>query len=135
MIIHHIYWIYVLSSKQEKETSPDFLTFSSNNIQCGFNVFIRLMWRRDVRQRQIKVESKMCLSKSKFLTLNNVDSTLPMSTVILARLGNVKTMLLFSTLSFTTLINIETTLWLWPFAKNWKEQKDIFELKEKRKRK
>ena len=53
------------------------------------------------------------------------------STLILTTLENVATMLLFSTASFTTLINVETTLWIWPYSKSRKEQKNIFELQKK----
>ena len=61
----------------------------------------------------------------------NAESTLSISTVILATLDNVETILLLSTSSFAKLINVETTLWIWPFSKRWKKQKNIFELQEK----
>ena len=101
--------------------------------QRCFNVVIRLIWRCDVRQRQINVETKLYLSTLKLSTLSNVESTLSISTLILTTLDNVETMLLFSTSSFTTLINVKTTLWIWPVAKRWKEQKCIFWKKRRKK--
>ena len=62
---------------------------------------------------------------------NNVRSRLSISMLILTTLDNVETMLLFSTSSFITLIKVETTLWIWPFSKNWEEQKNIFGLQNK----
>ena len=85
-----------------------FLPFQQTFQRC-FKVVVRLIWRHDVRQRQINVETMLCFSTLKFTTLNNVE-----------------TMLLFSTSSFTTLINFETTLWIWSFANDWKQ---LFELK------
>ena len=45
-----------------------------------------------------------------FATLNNVKSTLSISTLTLETLEKVETALLFSASSFTTLVNVETTL-------------------------
>ena len=100
--------------------------------QRCLNVVVRVIWRRDVEQSQINVETTLCMSTWKFKTLNNVESTLSISTLILTTLDNVETMLLFSKSSFTTLVNVKTTLWIWPFSKCWKEQKNIFELQKKR---
>ena len=55
-----------------------------------------------------------------FATLNNIVSTLSISTLIWTMLHNVETTLSFSTLIFTTLGNVETMLWIWPFKKNKK---------------
>ena len=96
------------------------------------NVAVRVIWRWDVGQYRIDVETMLCMSTSKFTTLNNVKSTLSVSTLILTTLYNVETMLLFSTSSFITLINVKTTLLIWQFSKNWKEQKNIFELEKRR---
>ena len=71
------------------------------------------------------------MSASKFITLGNVKSTLSFSTLILSTLDNIGTMLLFSTSSFTWFINVEIPLWIWPFSKSWKEQKNIIELQKK----
>ena len=108
-------------------------TFASTQetIQHGLNVFVRVIWYRDVGQCQINFETTLCMPVLKFTRLNNVTSTLPISTLKLKTLDNVETMLLFSTYSFITLINVETTLWIWPFSKSWKEQKSNFELKKK----
>ena len=70
--------------------------------------------RRDVGHCQINVETTLCMSALKFITSNNVKSTLSISMLI----WNVETMLLFLTLSFTTLINVKTRLWIWPFSKS-----------------
>ena len=99
---------------------------TQETFQRCFNVVVRMRWRRNDGQCQINVETTLCMSTLKFTTLNNVKSTLPILMLILTTSGNVKTMLLFSTSSFITLINVETTLWIWPFSKGWKEQKNIF---------
>ena len=101
------------------------------------NVAVRVIWRRDVRQCQINVDTTLCISTLKITMLNNVESTLSISTLMLTTLGNAKTMLLFSKSSFTlinietTLIDIETTLYIRSFWKSQKEQKNIFELRKK----
>ena len=46
-----------------------------------FNVAFRLMWRRDVAQPQINVETTLRLSTLKFTTLSNVELMLPISTL------------------------------------------------------
>ena len=106
------------------------VTFANTQetFQCGLNVVVRVIWLRDVEQCQVNVETTLCMSTLKFITLSNVKLTLSISTLILTTLDNVETMLSCSTLSFVTLINFETTLWIWPFSKSWKEQKNIFEL-------
>ena len=99
---------------------------TQETFQRCFNVVVRMRWRRNDGQYQINVETTLCMSTLKFTSLYNVKSTLSISMLILTTSGNVKTMLLFSTSSFITLINVETTLWIWPFSKGWKEQKNIF---------
>ena len=79
------------------------------------NVAFRLIWRCDVGQCQIYVEITFYTLPLKFATLNNVESTLPISTLIRTTLGNVEIMLLFSTSTFTTLDSVETMLCIWPF--------------------
>ena len=98
---------------------------TQETFQCSLNVVIRVIWRRDVRQCQINVETLLCMSALKFTTLNNVNLTLSISVLVLTTLDNFETMLLFSTSSF------ETTLWIWSFSKNWKEQTNIFEPQKK----
>ena len=73
---------------------------TQQTFQRRFNVVFRLIWRRDVAQRQINVETTLCTSTLKFTTFNNVETTL-----------------CFSTLIWTTLGNVETTLRIWPFEK------------------
>ena len=104
---------------------------TQQTFQRCLNVDVRLIWRRDVGQCQINVETTLCISMLKFTTLNNVELMLSTSMLILTTLDNVKTILLLSTSSFPTLINFETTLWIWPFSKSWKWQKNIFELQNK----
>ena len=97
---------------------------TQETFQRGLSVVIMDIWRREVGQCQIIVETTLCMSTLKFTTLNNVQSTLSISALILTRLDNVKTMMLFSTSSFITLINFEATLRKW-FSKSWKERKNI----------
>ena len=101
---------------------------SQQTFQHCFNVVFRLIWRRDVAQRQINIETTLCTSTLEFTTLNNVKSTLSISTLIWTTLDNVETTS-FSESIFTTLGNVETTLWIWPFEKKNKprgKQKIIF---------
>ena len=79
-------------------------------------LFQRPIWRRDVGQRQINVETTLCKSMLKLTTLNNVESTLSISTLILTTLDNVEKALRFSTSNFTTLTNTKAVLQIWPFA-------------------
>ena len=44
--------------------------------QRRLNVVFRLIWRRDVAQRQINVETMLCTSTLKFTTFNNIETTL-----------------------------------------------------------
>ena len=85
--------------------------------QRRFNVVFRLIWRRDVAQRQINVETTLRTSTLKSTTFNNVETTLCISTLNWTTLDNVETTLSFSTSIFTTLGNVETTLRIWPFEK------------------
>ena len=56
---------------------------SQATFQRCFNV-VGLIWRRNVGQSQIKVETTRCMSTLKLATLNIVESTLSISTLILA---------------------------------------------------
>ena len=58
---------------------------------------VRLIWHRDVAQRQSNVETTLCTSTLKFTTLNNVETTLYFLTLNWTTLGNVETTLSFST--------------------------------------
>ena len=49
--------------------------------QRRFNVVFRLIWRRDVAQRQINVETTLRTITLKFTTFNNVLTTLCISTL------------------------------------------------------
>ena len=104
---------------------------TQETFQCGLSVVVRVIWLRDVGQCQSNVETTLRMSALRFTTLSNVKSTLSISTLILTTSDNVKIMPLFWTSSFITLINVETTLWIWPFSKSWKEQKNIFKLQKK----
>ena len=84
-----------------------------------FNIVRRLIWRRDVSQRQINVEITFCTSTLEFTTLNNFESTLSISTLLWTTLGNVEATLSFSTSIHATLNHVETKLWIWPLKK-WK---------------
>ena len=59
------------------------LRFESDKWNCSkhwqhpskyFNVVVRVIWRRDVTQRQIDVETMLCFSTLKFTTLKDVES-------------------------------------------------------------
>ena len=82
---------------------------SQQTFQRRFNVAFRLIWRRDVAQRQINVETTLRTSTLKSTTFNNVETTLCISTLNWTTLDNVETT------SFSTLIF--TTLRIWPFQK------------------
>ena len=74
------------------------------------NVAVWVIWRCDVGQCQINVETMLCMSTVTFAMLNNVKSTstLSNSTLILTTLDNLET--LNSASSFTTIINVKTTV-------------------------
>ena len=94
---------------------------SQRTFQRCFNVVFWLMRRRDVGQRQVYVETTLCISTLEFTTSNNVESMLCISTLIWTTLDNIETTLSFSTLIWTTLVNVETTLWKWPFLKRTRQ--------------
>ena len=77
-----------------------FLVLSQQTFQRLFNVVFWLMWRHDVRQRHINVETTLCISTLTWTTLDKVETALSCSTS-----------------SFTTLVNVKTTLWKWPLLK------------------
>ena len=79
------------------------------------------MRRCDVVQRQITVETTLCILTLEFTTSNNVESMMCISTLIWTTLDNVETTLSFSTLIWTALVNVEITLWKWPFPKRTKQ--------------
>ena len=99
----------------------DFSTLAAistqQTFQRRFNVAFRLIWRRDVAQRQINVETTLRTSTMKSTTFNNVETTLCISTLNWTTLDNVETTLSFSRSIFTTLGDVETTLRIWPFQK------------------
>ena len=74
-----------------------FIFFAAQQtFQRRFNVVFRLIWHRNVAKHQINVQTTLCTSTLKFTTLNNVKSTLSISTFIWT-LDNVETTLPFST--------------------------------------
>ena len=87
------------------------------NISTLFQRCLLVGATSDVGQRQINVETTLCISTSEFITSNNVESMLCISTLIWTTLDNLETTLSFSALIWTTLANVETTLWKWPFLK------------------
>ena len=96
--------------------------YTQKTFQRRFSVVVRLIWRRDVAQRQINVETTLRTSTLKSTTFNNVETTLCISTLNWTTLDNVETTLSFSTSIFTTLGNVETTLRIWPFEKKIKSR-------------
>ena len=98
-----------------------FLGLTQQTFQRRFNVAFRLIWRHDITQRQINVETTLRASTLKSTTFSNVETTLCISTLNWTTLDNVETTLPFWMSIFTTLDNVETTLRIWPFQK--KKQK------------
>ena len=86
---------------------------SQQTFQRCSNVIHWLIWYRVVGKRQINFETTLCMSTLELTTLNNVESTLPIST-FQQTLRNLKTAFTFSTLIYTTLSNVKTMLWIWP---------------------
>ena len=84
------------------------LNITQQTFERRFDVAFRLIWRRDVAQRQITL---------KFTTLNNVETTLCISTLNWTKLDHFETKLSFSTSILTTLGNVEATLQIGPFEK------------------
>ena len=80
--------------------------------RCFYVVF-RLIWHRNIRQPQINVETRLCMSTLEFTTSNIVESTLFISNLIWTTLDNVKITLLFSASSFTTLWIFLCMVWPW----------------------
>ena len=98
-------------------SSRNIETVTQQTFQSRFHVVLGLIWRRDVAQRQINIETTLCISTLKFTTYNNVETMLCFSTLNWTTLDNVETMLSFSKSIFTALGKVETTLWIWPFEK------------------
>ena len=88
--------------------------------QHRFNVVFRLVWRRNVAQRQINFESTLRTSELKFTTFNNVETTLCILKLNWTTLDNVGTTLSFSISIFTTFSKAETTLQIWQLKKKIK---------------
>ena len=98
-----------------------FSGLTQQTFQRCLNVGFWLIWCRDIGQREINVETRLCVSTLEFSTLNYVESMFSVSTLIWTKLGNVETTLSFSTSRFAALLNVETTLWKWPFLKRTKK--------------
>ena len=79
------------------DTASVYRGCTQRTFQRRFNVVFRLIWRRDVAQRQSNVETTLSTSTLKFTTLNNVETTLYISTLNWTTLDNVETTLSFST--------------------------------------
>ena len=75
---------------------------TQQTFQRRFNVVFRFIWRRDVAQRQINVETTLCTSTLKLTTFNNVETTLCVSMLNWTTLDNIETTLSFSTSIFTS---------------------------------
>ena len=126
-------YIWVVPSLFWKATCNDLifsnvLCFSETaqqTFQRCFNVVFWLTQHRDVGQRQINIETTLCISMLKF-TSNNVESMLRISTLTWTTSDNIETTLPFSTSSFTTLVNVETTLWKWQLLKRTKKLPEKF---------
>ena len=109
---------YQLLINQRENAS---IKYYQQTFQRCFNVVFRLIWRRNVVQHQINVETTLCTSRFGFTTLSNVEPTLAISTLIWTTLGNVEATLSFSMSIYITLSHIETTLRIWPLKK-WKNK-------------
>ena len=90
--------IYVFNLINSTKLCSLLVTFvdTQETFQRVLNVAVRVIWRCDVAQCQINVETTLCMSKLKSTTLNNVKSTLSISTLILTTLDNIETILIFS---------------------------------------
>ena len=97
---NYIQKIYLITSIMPWYNISQTLVKSQQTFQRRFNVVFRLIWRRDVAQRQINVETTLRISAMNWTTLDNAEITLSFSTSILTTFGNV-----------------ETTLQIWPFEK------------------
>ena len=95
--------------------SRSVLEITQQTFQRRFNVVFRLIWRRDVAQRQINVATTF-----RYILFNTVETILCLSTLNWTMLDNVEITLSFLTSIFTTLGNVETTLRIWPFEKEIK---------------
>ena len=102
LVFHHC---YAKTTKASNKHAAHYRwTLPSNH----FNIVVfRLIWNRDVAQRQIIVETTLCTSTLKFTTFNNVETTLCISTLNWTTLDNVETTLSFSTSIFTALGKVE----------------------------
>ena len=109
-----------------------FLIFFNQNYSIN-TLFLLLGWPRDVGQCQINVETQLCMSKLKFTTLKNVESTLSISTFILINnVSQCQNNVAVFNFGFTTLINVQTTLWTGSFFKKLKKaKKNIWASKKK----
>ena len=61
---------------------------TQETFQRYLNVVVRVIWRRDVVQGQINVETTLSMSTLRFTMLNSIKSRLSISTLILTTLGN-----------------------------------------------
>ena len=61
---------------------------TQETFQRYLNVVVRVIWRRDVIQGQINVETTLSMSTLRFTMLNSIKSRLSISTLILTTLGN-----------------------------------------------
>ena len=94
--------------------------FLKQSVKMNFS----LVWRHNMDQHQINVETTLSISMLEFTISSNVKSTLCISTLMWATLDNVeavKTTLSFLTSNFATLVNVKTTLRKWTFPKRAKK--------------
>ena len=95
----------------------------SENISTLFQrCHLVYMTSRRQRQRQINIETTLCISALECTTSSKVEPTLCISMLIWTILDYLETTLSFSTTSFTTLVNVETMLWKWAFPKRTKKK-------------
>ena len=57
-----------------QKNSNEFFITSQQTFQSRFNFVFRLIWRCDVAQRQINIDTTLCTSTLKFTTLNNIET-------------------------------------------------------------
>ena len=98
------------------------LECTQKTFQRCFNVVIWFTWHHNEGQRQINIETTLCISALECTTSSNVEPTLCISMLIWTILDYLETTLSFSTSSFTTLVNVETMLWKWAFPKRTKKK-------------
>ena len=95
--------------------------FIQQTSQRFFDVLFRLMWRRDIGQCQINVETTLC-TKCWNLQCWAMSNQRCLFRRLIWTLVKVETTLSFLTSISSTLGYVEIALWIWPFVKKIKNK-------------